>query len=1123
MFCKFFLKCVDGRPGSRSDDFSGEDDSNFFVSITHTRTRMMLGSLLAAVVVVILCFDIVYAQQAAWRIVPSAASRPSSSFVPPIATPQETLLTLNFDALALLFKDASLKLESRGIGKNTKEEEIEFLLPDASFKCYLRRSELLADGLQTTLPKLIIRQGKCTDGRQVSLNMLLDSNSSFSATFNVPNSLDWIYVDHVNGTNGRYYVAYPKSSKSASPDNHLFSCKSIRVNLTEEDDHPQGSLRQLASSQGTSTTTTTTNAMFRLAVATSRPFSQFAGDTVDSVANAVAIIVSRVNGIYQRELGVYFQLIAANNRLLCVGANTENCYSQLPDNDGTKILYNAMGFMKSRGVASDEYDIGHVFTTGSGGIAALGVLCDPNWKASGNTGMPTPVGDPFSVDYVSHELGHQMSAAHSFKDCDGANEEAAYAVEPGSGSTIMGYAGICGSRDLQAHSDAYFHPVNLIPMRNFINNKLNRCGISRKSSTTFTSTRPAINSALPTCTIPVGNAFRLNAGVNAEAKWFEWESIYPGSQSYINLNNPRFRSWKPQLNITYRYFPNLYYLTHNLQDAEPYNLFEKLPSKSIILPFRFVARSQFDSASFSFEYNNDMVGDFAYRDVNVIFSSQVPALKFTNETRTALQQSGGVQAGGVFQFKWNAGGAAAMRVEILVAINTMLYIVPQKAFNSDTDIKPLDWLSIGIMANTGLASLVIPRELAAQQVNFMIRAVSPSNGEDCWPFDYVGKAYVRAVDEKTEAPVLTFEPTSQPTFPVATEFSNVLTADGITVMQTLYKCPGALECTTTQAPTCFHQNNAKRFVEYMFTAQEEGMFAFSTRSSNATCQDTLLGIGSGCDDNSDVGKQGFSVMTRNMKVGDSAVVLVSSPQMACSAGDTVALTATKVFKVQSSETVRTEFISACTLGNANCAQLACSTATKFIPYLFNPKANAKYEFSLNTTRCPQAVVSYTGDEHVCVEANADETKASVTLGLKKGVLSMIFVGSKRDQCNLGNARVAVSASPPYYVAKPNLSKFASFTNTCLAGTFGCAANKCLTASKFVAFTFEAESAGNYQFATVKSTKSCSGTVISVNGTCNASKVVVKNVKQGQVIKVFVGAKADSCKETKSVGVRVTSK
>ena len=123
-------------------------------------------------------------------------------------------------------------------------------------------------------------------------------------------------------------------------------------------------------------------------------------------------------------------------------------------------------------IGASNYDIGHLaLGQPGGGVANLGVVGRSN-KAGGCTGVPTPVGDFFAVDYVAHEMGHQFSGNHTFNgnqlNCSGGNRTRSTSVEPGSGQSIMAYAGICLTDDEQPHSDGYFSQRSQQEITNYV-------------------------------------------------------------------------------------------------------------------------------------------------------------------------------------------------------------------------------------------------------------------------------------------------------------------------------------------------------------------------------------------------------------------------------------------------------------------------------------------------------------------------------------------------------------------------------------------------------------------------------------------------------------------------------
>jgi hypothetical protein len=203
---------------------------------------------------------------------------------------------------------------------------------------------------------------------------------------------------------------------------------------------------------------------YRLAVAATGEYTAFHGGTVLGAMEAIVTVVNRVTGVYEQEVAARFELVANNNLIVFTNPATDN----LDNNDEFNLITQSQVVIDDV-IGNADYDIGHTFSTGAGGLAGLGVLGLPGLKARAVTGISAPVGDAFSIDYVAHELGHQFGADHTFSgrigSCSGGNGNAATAVEPGSGITIMAYAGICGADNLALNSVPYFHTVSYDEMR----------------------------------------------------------------------------------------------------------------------------------------------------------------------------------------------------------------------------------------------------------------------------------------------------------------------------------------------------------------------------------------------------------------------------------------------------------------------------------------------------------------------------------------------------------------------------------------------------------------------------------------------------------------------------------
>ncbi|WP_445233252.1 M12 family metallo-peptidase [Duganella rhizosphaerae] len=208
---------------------------------------------------------------------------------------------------------------------------------------------------------------------------------------------------------------------------------------------------------------------YRLALVTDPSYATYFGGSANVTAAKVTLI-NRVTQVYEDETAIRLMLINNTDALnldtaaQMTGANGP-CGATACFSASQAASCGSGTLSRNRVVAgllagARNFDVGHIaLGLNGGGIASLGVVGGGS-KAQGCTGIPTPVGDAYAVDYVAHEMGHQFAGNHTFNgvvaNCSTGNRNGGTSVEPGSGSSIMAYAGICGSDDLQSHSDAYW-------------------------------------------------------------------------------------------------------------------------------------------------------------------------------------------------------------------------------------------------------------------------------------------------------------------------------------------------------------------------------------------------------------------------------------------------------------------------------------------------------------------------------------------------------------------------------------------------------------------------------------------------------------------------------------------
>lgn len=418
---------------------------------------------------------------------------------------------------------------------------------------------------------------------------------------------------------------------------------------------------------------------YRFAVTTTTEYSNYviqqaniSNGTVDekkaAILAAVNLSLTRINGVLKNDVGIFLELIPNTDLLFFIDNDTFNNMNASQMIDENIIVANRI-------IGTNNYDIGHLFfkvnsPNDSNGLAYTPSVCENNYKAGGVTGSDSPIGDAFDIDYVTHEIGHQLGANHTQNN--NCNREISASMEPGSGSTIMGYAGICPA-NVQQHSNDYYHTKSIEEILNTIN--FGSCG----QLISTTNTTPIITTELKnTYNLPIATAFALETSAtdaNGDQLTYTWEQMNPevaettasGSLPLSsNTRGPSFRSFSPKKEGI-RYFPRIEKILTNelVFTSNPYNSnnydvnnWEVIPNVARTMKFSVTVRD-----------NNSQVGLTARQDLNLNFVAQAGPFKVTSQSINENWKQNNQATINWDVAGTNANGINTQNVKILLSTN----------------------------------------------------------------------------------------------------------------------------------------------------------------------------------------------------------------------------------------------------------------------------------------------------------------------------------------------------------------------------------------------------------------------------------------------------------------------
>ncbi|RXM51939.1 MULTISPECIES: zinc-dependent metalloprotease [unclassified Chryseobacterium] len=508
-----------------------------------------------------------------------------------------------------------------------------------------------------------------------------------------------------------YYSIHGKTNKSG----HAFTCN------TKESKESVANLQKIMNSGSTAKANNKTFHTLRLAMSVTGEYTAYFGGVAGALTQVNATL-SRVNGVFEREFNIHVNAINAPNLIFTNAATDPYSTSDFMCKWNYELMNTLHG--GNYGVTDESFDIGHLFgATGGGGnagcIGCIGsndvattsytaaqsdcqdaggsyyaYITPDNYKGSGFTSPADniPMGDNFDIDFVAHEMGHQLGDNHTFSRVEqtGSNTY----VEPGTGSSIMGYAGLWGTMSVQPHSDAYFHSVSIDQIQ------ANLAAVTVDVETPITNNPPVVTAMPTTYTIPKSTAFVLTASAtdpDGDALTYCWEQVnsssLTGGVTKSNIGNTtsgaNFRSWVPTTNPT-RYFPKLSTVLGGA--VKNTNDFEAASTVARTTNFRVTVRDNKPGGE----------AQSAYATQTVVVGS---AAAFTVNTTSLTSNTNST-------ITWTVSGTTASPYNVAnVKIDY-------------TDDNGTTWNNLAAsVPNNGSASVFIPTDLAGKNIHLRVSAI----------------------------------------------------------------------------------------------------------------------------------------------------------------------------------------------------------------------------------------------------------------------------------------------------------------------------------------------------------------------------------------------------------------
>ena len=598
----------------------------------------------------LLCFTLIFGQKDnLWTPAKNLTNKEIKANKRAISTP--TLFDLDVDKLKQIVSESprkTTKLSKSAVIVSFPISESEF----QNFSIY--KTSNFSPELEAAHPEIATYYGESIDGKSAKIYFSLSPLGLSSMQLRL--GKEAVFVEPYDNNNSTY-VVYKKSDKGSSKNK--FECATSAKSST--DGLKMGKI--LSADDGLLRT-------YRLALSCTGEYTQYFGGTKALALAAMNNTMTRVNGVFENDFAIRLVLIPEQENIIFTSASTDPYSNATAGADGawnTELMNVLHG--TTYGIGDSKFDIGHLFgaSGGGGNAGCIGCVCNNSttydateqwylYKGQGFTSPAdnVPSGDSFDIDYVAHEIGHQFGGNHTFTDSE---EYTIAQVEPGSGSTIMGYAGIT-TEDVQAHSDPYFHAVSIQQITEYVKSTSGSCSVNTPTG----NNAPTANAGAD-FTIPKSTPFVLTGSAsdsNGDALTYTWEQMdvqnsTTSNPSATKTTGPAFRSYSPTTSPV-RYFPKMSSVLNGATTTAGLELnVEVLPSVSRTLKFRFTARD-----------NKANGAGNAYDDMVVTVNSSYGPLTVTSQNAAGISYPQGSSQ----NVTWNVANTNTLAANVDILLST---------------------------------------------------------------------------------------------------------------------------------------------------------------------------------------------------------------------------------------------------------------------------------------------------------------------------------------------------------------------------------------------------------------------------------------------------------------------